>query len=91
MYPFLPAQYELTIFMYYIGIDIAKLISNCNGEDTNSGEYFDNTLDGFNKLLTILNSLDKSQQKKIGLEATGHYHMNLINFLHKNNYDVCEN
>lgn len=60
--------------MYYIGIDIAKFkhavyISNSNGEVINSGEYFDNTFDGFNKLLTILNSLDKLQQKKIGLEA----------------------
>ena len=81
--------------MYYIGIDIAKFkhavyICDSNGEIVNSGEYFDNTRDGFNKLLTILNSLDKSQQKKIGLEATGHYHMNLVNFLHQNNYDVCE-
>ncbi len=81
--------------MYYVGIDVAKFkhavfISNSNGEIINSGEYFDNTRDGFNKLLTILNSLDQSQQKKIGLEATGHYHMNLINFLHQNNYDVCE-
>ena len=52
--------------MYYIGIDIAKFkhavyISNSSGEVINSGEYFDNTLDGFNKLLTILNSLDKSR------------------------------
>ena len=81
--------------MYYIGIDIAKFkhavfIQDDNGEVINRGEYFDNTLDGFNALLAILNKLDKSQHKKIGLEATGHYHMNLIAFLQANNYDVCE-
>ncbi len=81
--------------MYYIGIDIAKFkhaifIQNENGEIINKGEYFDNTPSGFKLLLTILNNLDKSQQKKIGLEATGHYHMNLIAFLHYHNYDVCE-
>ena len=81
--------------MYYIGIDIAKFkhaifIQNENGEIINKGEYFDNTPSGFQSLLTILNNLDQSQQKKIGLEATGHYHMNLIAFLHNHNYDVCE-
>lgn len=81
--------------MYYIGIDVAKFkhavfIQDDNGEVINHGEYFDNTLDGFNALLAILNKLDKSQHKKIGLEATGHYHMNLIAFLQANNYDVCE-
>ena len=81
--------------MYYIGIDIAKFkhaifIQNENGEIINKGEYFENTPSGFQSLLTILNNLDKSQQKKIGLEATGHYHMNLIAFLHNHNYDVCE-
>ena len=81
--------------MYYIGIDIAKFkhaifIQDDNGEIINKGEYFDNTPSGFQSLLTILNNLDQSQQKKIGLEATGHYHMNLIAFLHNHNYDVCE-
>ena len=81
--------------MYYIGIDIAKFkhaifIQTENGEIINKGEHFDNTPSGFQSLLTILNNLDQSQQKKIGLEATGHYHMNLIAFLHNHNYDVCE-
>ena len=72
--------------MYYIGIDIAKFkhavfIQDDNGEIINKGEYFENTIDGFQKLLTILNNLEATQQKKIGLEATGHYHMNLIAFL----------
>ena len=81
--------------MYYIGIDIAKFkhvvfIQDDNGEIINKGEYFENTIDGFQKLLTILNNLDSTQQKKIGLEATGHYHMNLIAFLQNYGYDVCE-
>ena len=81
--------------MYYIGIDIAKFkhavfIQDDNGEIINKGEYFENTIDGFQKLLTILNNLEPTQQKKIGLEATGHYHMNLIAFLQNHGYDVCE-
>ena len=55
--------------MYYIGIDIAKFkhaifIQNENGEIINKGEYFENTPSGFQSLLTILNNLDQSQQKK---------------------------
>ena len=54
--------------MYYIGIDIAKFkhtvfIQDENGEVINKGIYFDNNIEGFNQLLTILNSLDQSQQK----------------------------
>lgn len=80
--------------MYYIGIDIAKFkhaifIQDEHGVIHLKGEYFDNTIDGFNKLLTLLNSLDQSQQKRIGVEATGHYHMNLVSFLQMHNYDVC--
>ena len=50
--------------MYYIGIDIAKFkhavyICDSNGEIINSGEYFDNTRDGLNKLLRSLKSRDK--------------------------------
>lgn len=81
--------------MYYVGIDIAKFkhaifIQDDNGEVINKGEYFDNSSQGFNKILTILKSLDQSQTIKIGLEATSHYHMNLISFLQRNNYTVCE-
>ena len=47
--------------MYYIGIDIAKFkhavfIQDENGEVINKGIYFDNNNEGFNQLLTILNS-----------------------------------
>ena len=56
----------------------------------NKGEYFDNSSQGFNKILPLLKSLDQSQTIKIGLEATSHYHMNLISFLQRNNYTVCE-
>lgn len=60
-----------------------------NDEVNNSREYFEITHDDFNKLLTIPYTLNQSQQK-IGLQVSGHYHMNLISFLHKNNYDICK-
>ena len=53
---------------YFIGIDIAKFkhavfIQDDNGEIINKGKYFENTTDGFQKLLTILNNF----AQKIGV------------------------
>jgi transposase len=36
--------------------------------------------------LNILNSLNPTQEKRIGMEATGHYGNNLMRFLHEHNF-----
>ena len=40
-------------------------IQDDNGKVINKGEYFDNSSQGFNKILTILKSLDQSQTIRI--------------------------
>lgn len=81
--------------MYYVGIDISKYKHDCYIEDSNGTVIrdsfsFDNSKDGFNILLSELKHLDCSQKIKIGLEATGHYGINLKIFLNDNGFDFCE-
>ena len=81
--------------MYYIGIDVAKSFHVVSAIDENEEKVIskpfrvNNTNDGFKRLLTILNSisLDKSQFM-IGLEATGIYGENLLEYLISNGYSV---
>ena len=80
---------------YYIGLDLAKFKHDCfvmneNGEVIRDSFSFANGQSGFNTLLDALKALDPSQEKKIGLEATGHYGSNLKIFLEKNNYSFME-
>lgn len=80
---------------YYIGIDIAKYKHDCyitddNGEVVKDSFSFDNTNEGFNVLLKLLHSLDKSKKIKIGFEATGHYASNLKYFLERNSFTYME-
>ena len=81
--------------MYFVGIDISKYKHDCfiateAGEVIKEPFSFSNTNEGFLQLLTILKSLDSSKEIRIGFEATGHYHMNLMLFLEKNNYSFME-
>lgn len=81
--------------MYFIGIDISKYKHDCfiateTGEVINENFTFTNDKDGFNNLLSLLHSLDPNQEKRIGLEATGHYGMNLKLFLEKHNFSFME-
>ena len=81
--------------MYFVGIDISKYKHDCficteTGEVIEENLSFTNTNEGFNQLLNLLNSLDNSQEIRIGFEATGHYGMNLKLFLEKNNYSFME-
>ena len=82
--------------MYFVGIDISKYKHDCFiatevGEVIKEPFSFSNTNEGFLQLLTILKSLDSSKEKiRIGFEATGHYHMNLMLFLERNNYSFME-
>lgn len=73
--------------MYFVGVDISKYKHDCficseTGEVIKENLSFNNDLKGFNQLLDLLNSLDNSNIR-IGFEATGHYHLNLMLFLEK--------
>ena len=81
--------------MYFVGIDISKYKHDCficteTGVVIEENLSFQNTNEGFNQLLNLLNSLDNNHEIRIGFEATGHYGMNLKLFLEKNNYSFME-
>ena len=81
--------------MYFVGIDISKYKHDCfitteTGEVIEENLSFQNTNEGFNQLLNLLQSLDNNKEIRIGFEATGHYGMNLKLFLEKNNYSFME-
>ncbi len=80
---------------YFIGLDLAKFKHDCfimneHGEIIRNSFSFTNDQPGFNTLRDVLNSLDPSQEKRIGLEATGHYGSNLKIFLEDNNFSFME-
>lgn len=79
----------------FIGLDLAKFKHDCfimneHGEIIRNSFSFTNDQPGFNTLCDVLNSLDPSQEKRIGLEATGHYGSNLKIFLEDNNFSFME-
>ena len=82
------------MYMIYIGIDISKykhdcFICNDTGEVIVENLSFDNNKKGFQQFLDLLKPYDNSIVR-IGLEATGHYGLNLKLFLEKNNYSFME-
>jgi len=82
------------MYMIYIGIDISKykhdcFICNDTGEVIVENLSFENTKKGFQQFLDLLKPYDNSNVH-IGLEATGHYGLNLKLFLEKNNYSFME-
>lgn len=81
--------------MYFVGIDISKFKHDCfiateTGHVIKDSFSFNNNQEGFNHFLKILLSLDQSQEIRIGLEATGHYGINLKLFLHEHNFTFIE-
>lgn len=79
--------------MIYVGIDIAKLnhfasAISSEGEILMQPFKFTNDFDGFNLLLSKLDSLE-DDSIIIGLESTAHYGDNLVKFLVTNDYKVC--
>lgn len=81
--------------MYFVGIDISKYKHDCfiiteSGDAVCNSFIIKNNQEGFNLLLTVLNSLDHSEQIKIGFESTGHYALNLKLFLEKAHYSFME-
>ena len=80
--------------MIYIGIDISKYKHDCficsnTGEVIIENLSFENNKKGFQKFADLLKPYDNSNVH-IGIEATGHYGLNLKLFLEKNNYSFME-
>ena len=73
--------------MIYVGIDVAKNKHDCcvlgsDGEILFSPFTIPNTLQGFDELYEKIWSLTQDLDEiKVGLEATGHYHLNLLRSL----------
>jgi transposase len=73
--------------MIYVGIDVAKDKHDCcilgsDGEILLSPFTIQNTLQGFDDLYEKIWSLTQDLHEiKVGLEATGHYHLNLLRSL----------
>ena len=59
-----------------------------DGEVIVESTTFKNDLKGFETIKDSLSNLDHSQEIKIGLESTGHYHKNLVKFLTEQGYKV---
>lgn len=80
---------------FLVGIDIAKykhdcFIMNHDGEVIREAFSFSNDRSGFSFLSEILCDLDKTQSIRIGLEATGHYGLNLKTYLEEIGYPYME-
>ena len=73
--------------MIYVGIDAAKgnhdcFVCNSDGEVLFKAFTFQNNMEGFNELYQRIKSVsDDLSNIKVGLEATGHYSYNLLEFL----------
>jgi len=72
--------------MFVIGIDVSKykhdcIVLNDAGDVVIKQFTVANDRSGFNQLLSVINELDPSQEKRIGFESTGHYQGNLETFL----------
>lgn len=80
--------------MYYIGFDIAKenhyaSVANSQGEVVIQAFLVKNSLNGFNYFLTILEEHNiEISNCLVGMESTGHYGENLINFLHNKGFKI---
>lgn len=80
--------------MIYVGIDVAKdkhdcFITNQYGEVIKSHFTIKNNRKGFNELYKkITSSTKRLSSVKVGIEATGHYSFNIINFLISKNLTV---
>lgn len=80
--------------MIYVGIDIAKDKHDCfainsDGEILIENFSFKNNLDGFNLFFNSISNFNESFKNiKVGLEATGHYSNNILNFLTSKGFNV---
>ena len=80
--------------MIYVGIDVAKdkhdcFITNQYGEVVKAHFTIKNNRKGFNELYKkITSSTKRLSSVKVGIEATGHYSFNILNFLISKNLTV---
>ena len=80
--------------MIYVGIDVAKDKHDCfainsDGEILIESFSFKNNLDGFNLFFNSISNFNESFKNiKVGLEATGHYSNNILNFLTSKGFNV---
>ena len=81
--------------MLYIGIDISKYKHDCivideSGVIVRNVFSFDNSRTGFDQFMEMFKSLDPSEIKKIGFEATGHYQDNFKVYLERSGIEFME-
>ena len=80
--------------MIYVGIDVAKNKHDCyafnsDGEILIEALTFSNSKEGFNLLLKSIFNFSKDLNNiKVGLEATGHYSNNILNFLISKGFNI---
>lgn len=80
--------------MIYVGIDVAKdkhdcFAMNSDGEILIEKLTVANNLDGFETLYnSLMNLSDSLDNIKVGLEATGHYSNNILNFLTEKGFNI---
>lgn len=80
--------------MIYVGIDVAKdkhdcFAMNSDGEILIEHFSFPNCLQGFNQFFNLVVGFKESFDKiKVGLEATGHYSNNILNFLTSKGFSI---
>lgn len=80
--------------MIYVGIDVAKdkhdcFAMNSDGEILIEKLTIINNLDGFETLYnSLMNFSDSLDNIKVGLEATGHYSNNILNFLTEKGFNI---
>ena len=80
--------------MIYVGIDVAKdkhdcFAMNSDGEILIEKLTITNNLDGFETLYnSLMNFSDSLYNIKVGLEATGHYSNNILNFLTEKGFNI---
>lgn len=80
--------------MYIIGIDIAKknhqaVITDSDGKIIGKTFRFSNSVEGFELFLSKVKEIDSDYSKfEIGMEATGHYWVNLYSNLKQLNFKI---
>ncbi|MEO0137933.1 MAG: transposase, partial [candidate division WOR-3 bacterium] len=79
-------------FKYFIGIDASlNTLDLCiidTEENIINQKRFPQTKEGFNEILTLLQTIGNPQKIAIGIESTGNYHINILNFLKTKTYNI---